>query len=208
MNFLLNLGDSKSPHVPRILLAILTDLKMLWSVWFQSSSLFSKPLGNIPSTLIIIGITVTFMFNSIFNSLARSKYTYHTSSLMHRDGSSVMCPLGSQGVSSLATSDPFAQMTGVGIDLTQVFVCLFLFLYFQFVVCWKSQINSMTRSFSCCFTLGLVFFGIRWSVYISKYPRILRVIFSNTDSGLCIYHLVVWSKINILHNSLCITFPI
>ena len=36
---------------------------------------------------------------------------YHTSSLKHRNGSSVMFPLGSQGVSGLATSDPLAQMT-------------------------------------------------------------------------------------------------
>ena len=32
--------------------------------------------------------------------------------------------------------------------------------------------------------------------------------FSRTDSGLCIYHLVVWPRFHLLHNSLWITFPI
>ena len=48
---------------------------------------------------------------------------------------------------------------------------------------------------------------IRWSVFISKSERILCVSFSRTDSGLCIYHLFVWSNLNFLHNSQCITFP-
>ena len=45
-------------------------------------------------------------------------FLYHTSSLMHRDGSSVMFPLGSCGVSGLATSDPPCPNDPVGIDLT------------------------------------------------------------------------------------------
>ena len=43
--------------------------------------------------------------------------------------------------------------------------------------------------------------GIVWSVYISKYHIILLFWFSRTDSGLRIYHLVVWSNFNLLHNS-------
>ena len=44
---------------------------------------------------------------------------------------------------------------------------------------------------------------IRWSVYISKPQRILHISFS----GSCIYHLVVWSNLNFLHNSQWITLP-
>ena len=47
---------------------------------------------------------------------------------------------------------------------------------------------------------------IRWPVCISKSQRMLYVSFSRTDSGLCIYHLFVWSNLNFLHNSQWITF--
>ena len=43
---------------------------------------------------------------------------------------------------------------------------------------------------------------IRCSISISKSQRILCISFSRTDSGLCIYHFVVWSNFNLLHNSL------
>ena len=36
----------------------------------------------------------------------------------------------------------------------------------------------------------------------------LCVYFSRIDSGLCMYHLVVWSNFNLLHNSQWIIFPI
>ena len=47
----------------------------------------------------------------------------------------------------------------------------------------------------------------RWHVYISKSQKSLCILFSKTDSGLCIYHLFVRSNFNFLHNSLWITFP-
>ena len=46
---------------------------------------------------------------------------------------------------------------------------------------------------------------IRWSC-ISESQTTLCVSFSRTDSGLCIYHLIVWSNLNFLHNSQWITF--
>ena len=49
--------------------------------------------------------------------------------------------------------------------------------------------------------------GIRWSVCISKSQRSLCVSFSRTYSGLCIYHLFVWSNFKFLHNSQWITLP-
>ena len=48
---------------------------------------------------------------------------------------------------------------------------------------------------------------IRWSDYISKSHKILCVSFSRMNSGLGIYHLLVWSNLNLLHNSQWITFP-
>ena len=48
---------------------------------------------------------------------------------------------------------------------------------------------------------------IRWSVCILKPHRIMCISFSRTDSGLCIYHMFVWSNLNLLHNSQLITFP-
>ena len=40
----------------------------------KSSSPFNNPLVTVPKTLITIGIIVTFMFDSFFNSLAKSTY--------------------------------------------------------------------------------------------------------------------------------------
>ena len=56
------------------------------------------------------------------------------------------------------------------------------------------------------FSHFLLLSGIRWSVCISKSQRILYVSFSTTDSGLCIYKLVLWSNCNALHHSQSITF--
>ena len=46
---------------------------------------------------------------------------------------------------------------------------------------------------------------IRWSVCISKSHRSLRVLFSKTGAGLCIYNLFVLSNLNFLHISQWIT---
>ena len=48
---------------------------------------------------------------------------------------------------------------------------------------------------------------IRWSVCMSKFHRSVCVSFSRTGTGLCIYHLFVWSDLNFLHISLWITLP-
>ena len=49
--------------------------------------------------------------------------------------------------------------------------------------------------------------GIWWSVCKLKSHRSLCVTFSRTGSGLCIYHLLVWSNWNFLHISQWITLP-
>ena len=83
-----------------------------------------------------------------------------------------------------------------------------LFVFFDFhcglLSCQNPQYSRF--SFLCCLSLGLVLWP-RGSVYISKSWRILCVSFSRTDSGLCIYHLFIWSNLNFWHNSQWIIFP-
>ena len=75
------LSDSKSPQVSRTLLSILAVFNnaVVWMVstrspTSKSSRPFNNPLVTIPKAPITIGIIVTFMFQSFFNSLARSRY--------------------------------------------------------------------------------------------------------------------------------------
>ena len=49
---------------------------------------------------------------------------------------------------------------------------------------------------------------IRWSVCMSKSHRSLYVSFSKTGAGLCVYYLLVWSNLNLLHISQWINLPI
>ena len=79
-----SLSDSKSPQVSRTLLSILAVLNnaIFWKVstrppTSKSSSPFSNPLVTVPNAPITIGIIVTCMFDSFFNSLARSRYYYY-----------------------------------------------------------------------------------------------------------------------------------
>ena len=81
MVFHWSLSDSKSPQVSRTLLSILAVLNnaVVWMVstrppTSKSSSPFSNPFVTVPNAPITIGIIVTCMFHSFFNSLARSRY--------------------------------------------------------------------------------------------------------------------------------------
>ena len=81
MIFHWSLSDSKSPQVSRALLSILAVLynAVVWMVstrppTSKSSSPFSNPLVTVPNAPITIGIIVTCMFHSFFNSLPRSRY--------------------------------------------------------------------------------------------------------------------------------------
>ena len=75
------LRDSKSPQVSRALLTILSIFSnaVVWmvsprSTTSKSSCPFSNPLVSVPKAPITIGIIVTGMFHSFFNSLVRSMY--------------------------------------------------------------------------------------------------------------------------------------
>ena len=81
MVFHWSLRDSKSTQVSRTLLSILAVLNnaVIWMVSTRlptsnSSSSFSNPLVTVLNAPITIGIIVTCMFHSFFNSLARSRY--------------------------------------------------------------------------------------------------------------------------------------
>ena len=67
------LSDNKSPRVSRTILSILVDLNnaVVWLVSARppiskSSSPFTKTLGIVSSAPITTGITVTFVFHSVF----------------------------------------------------------------------------------------------------------------------------------------------
>ena len=77
MDFHMNLSDSKSSQVSRTLLGILADLNngvvlmvSICPLIFKTSSPSNNPLLTEQSAPTTIGITVTFMFDSFFSSLA------------------------------------------------------------------------------------------------------------------------------------------
>ena len=81
MFFQWRLSDSKSPLVSRTLLSILAVFynAVVWMVstrppTSKSSRPFINPLVTVPKAPITFGIIVTFMFHSVVNSLARSRY--------------------------------------------------------------------------------------------------------------------------------------
>ena len=90
MVFHWRLSDSKSPQISRTLLSILPVFNnaVVWMVstrlpTSKSSMPFNNPLVTVPKAPITIGIIVTFMFHSFFfNSLARSRYSFHIFSVV------------------------------------------------------------------------------------------------------------------------------
>ena len=81
MVFHWSLSDSKSPQVSRTRLRILAVLSnaVVWIVstrppTSKSSRPFNNPLVIVPNAPIPIGTIVTFMFHSVFKSLARLRY--------------------------------------------------------------------------------------------------------------------------------------
>ena len=88
--------------------------------------------------------------------------------------------------------------------LSKVEALILLFTFFQFSSVAKSTILQILFFFiirSCLLA------EIWWSVCMSNSHRSLCVAFSRRDTGLCIYHVFVWSNLNFLHISQCITLP-
>ena len=81
MVFHWSFSDSKFPQVSRTLLSILAVINNV-VVWMVSTRLpasnsfshFNEPLVTVPNAPITIGIIVTFMFHSFFDSQARARY--------------------------------------------------------------------------------------------------------------------------------------
>ena len=88
-------------------------------------------------------------------------------------------------------------------SLTRSKYLSFRFILFSFCGPPEQQ-NPRADKFFFLFinTRSDILAGIRWSISISK-----CLSYSRADSGLCIYHLVVWWNFSLLHNSLWITFP-
>ena len=128
--------------------------------------------------------------------------------------------------SSTSCTDPLVTVPRA--PITIVIIVLFMFhslfnslLRYQFVsLFFVFFLNSLWglpgyQSIQFCnfsfFLLIIVRSGcqaeIWWSVCTSRSQRILWVTFSLTDSGLCIYHLFVWSNFNFLYNSQWVNLP-
>ena len=100
----------------------------------------------------------------------------------------------------------------IGINVTFMFHCVFgsLAMSKYFSLFWISLIFHLWSTGTATFTIRqLLFFlliictfgrqtGIRWSVCIWKFKRILCVSFSGTDSGLCIYYFGCMVKFQFL----------
>ena len=157
-----NLNDSKSPYFSRTLHSILADLNKALVCIVSTRPLISKfsslcinPLVTVLRALITIGITVTFMFRSFYNPLARSRY-----------------------LSFFSLSFNFT-LWSAGTGKTILLQVLF---FVGYCLVWSSGRDLL----------------IRLNV---KIPGEFVFHFSRMDSGLCIYHLVIWLNSNFLHNS-------
>ena len=210
MVFHWSLNESKSPQVARTLLSSLAvniysfrvfHISISWwlftGVWVTASLLKSPGLF------------------SVFNVNNAVAWRIFSCPLISKLPSSLSKPLGTV---------PSARITTV-ITLTHMFHCNFVLclgsstcLFFQFLCfllcCPPGWQNPRYSMFSFFFRFLLIIFRsgflarIRGSVCISKSQRILCVLFSRTDSGLCRYQNEVWSNLNFLHNSHWINFPI
>ena len=94
---------------------------------------------------------------------------------------------------------------------SKVEVLIVLFTFFQFYSVVSRDIKVDNFENSLLFLLISIRSGllaeIRWSVCMSKSYRSLRVSFSRTAVGFCIYHLFVWSNLNFLLISQWLTLP-
>ena len=90
----------------------------------------------------------------------------------------------------------------------EVLIRLFNFFQFYSVVSRDSKVDNFAGFFLLLVIIrsGLLD-EIMWSDCMSKSYRSLCVSFSRTGAGLCIYHLLTWSNLNLLHISQWITLP-
>ena len=100
-----------------------------------------------------------------------------------------------------------AGITVTFITLLVLWKGLSLSLFFLLSLCGPpglyNKVDYLASSiFLLTITRSVLLASIWWYVCISKSQRILCISFFRTDSELCIYHLIVWSNFNFLHNFL------
>ena len=188
--------------------------------WLLLLSLFFESFSHQPLPMVFHG------------SLSDSKFSQVSRTLLSilADLNNVLvwmfptCPFISK--SSSPSTNPLVTVPSVpitiGITVTFMFHSFFSSLvrsmylsffspFFSFTQRSAGTAESINQQVLFFFLLTITRSGrlvkIRWSVYISKSQRILCISFSWMDSGLCIYHLSVWSNSNFLHNSQWITLP-
>ena len=89
------------------------------------------------------------------------------------------------------------------------YLTLFLLsLKFHSVICWDGKVLYATSSrFFPNYYYVWFLPGIRSFVCVSKSQRIFYISSCWTENVVCIYHLVLWSNFNFLHDPPWITFP-
>ena len=185
------LSYNKSSQVSRSLLSILADLNNAVVVMVSTRPLISKtaipctnPLVTVPRPPITVGITVTFMFHSLFSSLERSRYL----SLFFFFFFFFFAFLQFY---------PVVTRNGKVHNSTVLFFVFFVlfFLLFSFVFLFVYLFVCFLPS------LGLVIWPRIGDPFVSQNQSALCVSFSWTDFWFCIFHLFVWLNLNFLHNS-------
>ena len=120
-------------------------------------------------------------------------------------------------------SNPLVTVPNAPITIGKIITCMFHSFFnslarsrylsffshsFSFIL-WSAGTAKSTILQVLFFLLIIIRSGlladIWWSVCMLKSHRSLCVLFSKTGAGLCIYHLLVWSNLNFLHISQCIT---
>ena len=171
MVFPWSLSDNKSSQASGTLLSILADLNLalVWivstcSLISESSSPFINHFVTVPRAPVTIGINVTFIFHSFFNSQTSSR------------------------------------------NLS------FFSLSFNFIL-WSPGTTKSTF-LQVHFSLLIIIRSCRLAeikvirLYAKIPEEFVCVVLQNTDIGLCIYHLFLWSNLNFLHISQWISLPI
>ena len=171
MVFHWSLSDSKSPQVSRTLLSILADLNNA-----VVSTVSTRPLISKSSSLCTIPLVTVPSVSITVGTTVTFMFLSFFSSLARSWNLSLFSLSFSFALWSAGTAKSTIQQI-----LSFLFFCLLFLVFF-----------TITRSSRLA--------EIRWFVCIFKSHRILCISFSRMDSGVCIYHLFVWSNVSFLQN--------
>ena len=154
MVFHWRLSDCKSPQVFRTLLSILAvfNIAVVWMVstrppTSKSSKPFNNPLVPVPKPPIAIGVIVTFMFQTFYNSLASSRYIC----LISHSFSFILCSAGT------------AKSTILPIFLLLIIIKSGLLAEIRWSVCMSKSLRSLCVSFSRTGARLCIYHLLAWS---------------------------------------------